>query len=57
MSEKKEVKKGYTKEQFMKSNRYTGVQKDILSIVLGDGKYTHEQAQKLIDDFSKRKVK
>lgn len=57
MSEKKEVKKGFTKEQFMKSDQYTGVQKDILSIVLGDEKYTHNQAKKAIDDFNKRKVK
>lgn len=56
-AEKKHERQGFTKEQIMKSNQYKGVQKDILSIVLEDGKkYTHEQAKKAIDDFGKRKV-
>lgn len=53
---KSEKAAGYTKEQLLKSKRYTGVERDILNVILGDGRYTHEQTKKLIDDFRKRKV-
>jgi len=49
--------KGYTKAQFLQSKRYAGVQRDILNVVLEDGKrYTHEQVEKAIKDFKKGKV-
>lgn len=61
MSEKSKeikVKQGYTKEQFLKSKRYKGVQKDVLNVILKDDeRYTHKQVEKLISDFGKRKVK
>jgi hypothetical protein len=47
----------YTKEQFLASKQFTAVQKDVLRALLKDGEtYTVDQAQKLIDDFAKRKV-
>lgn len=47
----------YTKEQLLESKRYTAVQKDILRVVLEDGKtYTHEEAQQAISGFLRRRV-
>ncbi len=62
MSEKKEVKQevkktGFTKDQLLKSKQYAGVQRDIMSAVLDDnGRYTHNQVKKALDDFGKGKV-
>lgn len=48
----------YTKAQFLASKQFTAVQKDVLRALMKDGEtYTVEQAQKLIDDYAKRKVK
>jgi hypothetical protein len=48
----------YTKAQFLASNQFTPIQKDVLRAILKDGEtYTHEQVQKMIEDFAKRKVK
>ena len=47
----------YTKAQFLVSKQFTAVQKDVLRALMKDGEtYTVEQAQKLIDDYAKRKV-
>lgn len=49
---------GFTKSQLLKSKQYTGIQKDILSVVLDDEqRYTHDQAKRKIEEFGKRKVK
>lgn len=51
------TKLGYSKEQILKSKKYTN-RKDILAIVLEDGKiYSHEEIEKEIDKFMKKEVK
>lgn len=58
MSEEKKKQKGFTKEQLLKSKQYSGVQKDIMRIVLDDKKsYSHDQAKSKIEEFGKRRVK
>lgn len=48
----------YAKKQFLGSRQRAGAEKDILAIVLEDGKtYTLAEANKLVEDFKKRKVK
>lgn len=57
MSEKKGAPR-FTKQQFLQSRQRSGTDKDILSVVLNDSKtYTIAEAEKLIGDFKKRKVK
>lgn len=47
----------FTKAQFLQSRQRSGVEKDILSVVLQDDKtYTLAEADKLINDFKKRTV-
>lgn len=47
----------FKKEQFLNSGQRTGLDKDILAVVLDEGKgYTLKEAEKLIHDFKKRKV-
>lgn len=61
MSEKGKAKQEqprYTKKQFLDSRQRAGSDKDILAIVLEDGKaYTKVEAERLVADFTKRKVK
>lgn len=58
MSKEKELAVGFTKEQFLQSRQWQGIDKDILSIVLEPGKtYTIVEAKRMIDDFKKAQVK
>ena len=63
MAKKEEVKKepiatGFTKEQFLLSRQWQGIDKDILSITLKDGKrYTIAEAKQLVDKFKRGEVK
>lgn len=61
MSEKgkaKQEQSRYTKKQFLDSRQRAGSDKDILAIVLEDDKtYTKAEANRLVEDFKKRKVK
>lgn len=58
MEKKKEMKApGFTKEQLSKTKCFAE-QRDILQVVLKDGSfYTIPQAEKLVEQFLKRKVK
>lgn len=57
MTEKKGAPR-FSKQQFLQSRQRTGSDKDILSVVLEEGNtYTIVEAEKLINDFKKRKVK
>lgn len=48
----------FTKEQFVKSEQWQGVDRDILSIVLEDNQtYTIAQAKQLVEQFMSREVK
>lgn len=48
----------FTKQQFLQTRQRSGADKDILSVVLDDSKtYTIAEAERLIADFKKRKVK
>ena len=50
-------KPAYTKGQFLASNQFTPIQKDVLRAILKDGEtYTIDQAQKLIEHYAQRKV-
>ncbi|WP_193726898.1 hypothetical protein [Paenibacillus guangzhouensis] len=50
VKESKEI--SYTKDQFLSSIRFTGVEKDIMSVVLdADGKFTEEQVTVAIQNF------
>lgn len=58
MSKEKPTVGGYTKAQFLATRQRPGIEKDILSVVLDEGKtYTIAEANKLIDNFKKGKVK
>lgn len=49
---------GFTKEQFLQSRQWEGTDKDILSVVLEDGKtYTVADAKKLLEQFKNSEVK
>lgn len=48
----------FTKEQFVKSEQWQGVDRDILSIVLEDNQtYTISQAKQSVEQFMSREVK
>lgn len=48
----------FSKEQILASKQFVGVDKDILSIVLEDGKeYTVEDARKAVETFKNKGVK
>jgi hypothetical protein len=54
---KKKSGASFSKEQFLTSDHFTPIQKDVLRALLAhDGTYTLEQAQRRIDDFAKRTV-
>ena len=47
----------FTKEQFLSSKNFAGLEKDLLQALLKDGEsYTTDQAKKIMDDFKQRKV-
>lgn len=47
----------FTKEQLLKSQRYRE-RRDLLTALLEDGKmYSHDDAERLIEEFMKGKVK
>ncbi|RRJ62404.1 hypothetical protein EHV15_05145 [Paenibacillus oralis] len=49
---------GFSKEQILASKQFKGVDKDILSVALTDGKeYTVEAANKAIETFKSKGVK
>ncbi|MNW62358.1 hypothetical protein D3C74_404820 [compost metagenome] len=49
---------GFTKSQFLASPQWEGIDKDILSVVLEDGKpYTLAEATKLVNQFKNSEVK
>lgn len=48
----------FTKQQFLKAANFSQVERDVLRALMKDDEsYTLDQAKKLVDDFSKRKVK
>ena len=48
---------GFTKEQILASNKYSG-RKDVLNVLLDEGiQYTLEQVDSIIEKFMKGKVK
>lgn len=56
--EKQELSAGFTKDQFLQSRQWQGIDKDILSVVLEPGKvYTIAEAKRLVEDFKKGQVK
>lgn len=62
MAKKEEVKKepiatGFTKDRFLNSQQWRGVDRDILSITLKDGKrYTIAEVEQLIEKFKRGEV-
>jgi len=57
-SETKTKSGSFTKAQFLMSQKRSGVEKDILAAVMEEGKtYTLAEAEKLISEFKKGKVK
>lgn len=60
MAKKEEVKKepSFTKERFLSSQQWRGVDRDILNITLKDGKrYTIAEAEQSIEKFKRGEVK
>lgn len=58
MAKKKVEETKYTKEQILKSNRFTGVQKDVLHVVLDDDeKYSLQEVESLMNSFNAKEVK
>ncbi|GIO42475.1 hypothetical protein [Paenibacillus apis] len=54
----KELAAGFTKDQFLQSRQWQGIDKDILSVVLEPSKtYTIAEAKRLIDQFKQGQVK
>lgn len=48
----------YTKQQIIKSSKYSLIEKDVLNALLEeDGKYTLDEVAKVLDNFAKKKVK
>lgn len=48
----------YTKQQFVQSERYQGVEKDVLTVILEDEmSYSIAEVEKMMEDFQNRKVK
>ncbi len=57
MSEKKQTEATYTKAQFLASKQFSPMQKDVLRALMPNGEsFTLDQARKMINDYSKRKV-
>ncbi|MDN4069263.1 hypothetical protein QYF50_15530 [Paenibacillus vini] len=53
-----DIAAGFTKEQFLGSRQWTGTDKDVLSVVLKEGKtYTLAEAKSLVDEFKNGEVK
>lgn len=51
-------KNGFSKQQFLKSSKFTPIHKDVLSALLKDGeKYTMDEAEKMINQFLKKEAK
>ncbi|MCY9658119.1 hypothetical protein P5G65_04875 [Paenibacillus chondroitinus] len=47
----------FTKEQFLISKSYTGLEKDIFRALLDDNKtYTKDQVREIADDFVRKEV-
>lgn len=48
----------FTKEQFLRSNKFSNVEKDAIQALLTDNEgYTFEEVQKILEDFKSRKVR
>lgn len=57
-TKEKDLASGFTKDQFLQSRQWQGIDKDILSVVLEPGKaYTIAEAKRLVEDFKKAQVK
>jgi len=55
---KKEKIITFTKEQFLRSNKFSNIEKDAIQALLTDNvEYTFEEVQKILEDFKSRKVK
>lgn len=55
---KKEKIITFTKEQFLRSNKFSNVEKDAIRALLTDNvEYTFEEVQKILEDFKSRKVR
>ncbi|WP_127575259.1 hypothetical protein [Paenibacillus barengoltzii] len=58
MVKQKDIAAGFTKEQFLQSRQWQGIDKDILSVVLEPSKtYTIAEAKRLVEEFKKAQVK
>lgn len=57
-NQKLEITAGFTKEQFLGSRQWSGTDKDVLSVVLEEGKtYTLNEAKSLVDEFKNGEVR
>ncbi|MDR6883792.1 hypothetical protein [Bacillus sp. 3255] len=63
MAKKQEVEESttaaptFSKDQFLNSKSYTGLQKDVIRAVLDAGvMYTREQVDAIIDQFNRKEV-
>lgn len=57
MTKKKDAPK-FTKQQFRTAENFSQVERDALQVLMKDDEtYTMDQAQKLVSNYSKRKVK
>ncbi|GIP35504.1 hypothetical protein [Paenibacillus sp. J2TS4] len=55
---KKNQAKGYTKQQFLQSDRYSPVHKNVLDALLTeDETYTTDQVAKKVEQFMKKEAK
>ena len=50
----KEIK--FSKEQILSSEKFAGIDNDILRAVLEDKQYSLKEAKKIIDEFKKKEV-
>jgi hypothetical protein len=56
-TKEKGVEPEFTKEQFLVSKSYTGLEKDILRALLDDKRtYTKDQVREIADEFVRKEV-
>ncbi|MGQ7886857.1 hypothetical protein [Paenibacillus sp. WC2504] len=56
-TKEKSIQPEFTKEQFLVSKSYTGLEKDIFRALLDDNKtYTKDQVREIADDFVRKEV-
>lgn len=64
MSKNKEIQENnvkelqYSKEEILRSNKFAGIEKDLLNVLIGrDKKYTLEQCNQLLEKENERVIK